>query len=303
MSGGDSTGSPKDCETAPRLLATVERDRGTAAPVPAQLLIIEEPPVANVASLPEPATRLEPDLATATTPVTPVIGGGSFDDAPTVTPGTYTETLLPGEQVFYRVRLDFGQQLVATVDAPSPGTPSTPTFLRLRALLYGPDRTMFARSIGTPYHTGNLDRDTSTVLIGGYTPTVLYRNRETLKPEGTITSARRAASIAGYYYVSLAAAPLAGREQVAPVTVRVRIAVNGQPSGQPAYAGSAAAAPGATVTTGQASTQSGAGQAAVAASGQETSSTSALPWVVAGIVGIALAAGAAYGWRRRTRHT
>jgi Ca-activated chloride channel family protein len=49
----------------------------------------------------------------------PIVGGGSFNDAPRVEPGTYTDTVVSGETNFYRVALLRGQRLEAsaTVDA------------------------------------------------------------------------------------------------------------------------------------------------------------------------------------------
>jgi Ca-activated chloride channel family protein len=41
----------------------------------------------------------------------PVVGGGSFADAPLLEPGAYRDTMLPGERLFYGVRLEPGQQL------------------------------------------------------------------------------------------------------------------------------------------------------------------------------------------------
>jgi hypothetical protein len=42
---------------------------------------------------------------------TPVVGGGSFNTAPLIGPGTYRDTLLPGERLFYGVKLEAGQRL------------------------------------------------------------------------------------------------------------------------------------------------------------------------------------------------
>src|SRR5215212_1581126 len=42
---------------------------------------------------------------------TPVVGGGSFNTAPLIGPGTYRDTLLPGERLFYGVKLAAGQRL------------------------------------------------------------------------------------------------------------------------------------------------------------------------------------------------
>jgi hypothetical protein len=44
---------------------------------------------------------------------TPIAGGGSFNDAPVLTPGRYTDTLRGGEQLFYAVTLKPGQMLTA----------------------------------------------------------------------------------------------------------------------------------------------------------------------------------------------
>jgi hypothetical protein len=42
---------------------------------------------------------------------TPVVGGGSFNTAPVIGPGTYRDTLLPGERLFYGIKLEAGQRL------------------------------------------------------------------------------------------------------------------------------------------------------------------------------------------------
>jgi hypothetical protein len=52
-----------------------------------------------------------PAAATAQTQGTPVVGGGSFADAPLLEPGSYRDTILPGERLFYGIRLEPGQQL------------------------------------------------------------------------------------------------------------------------------------------------------------------------------------------------
>jgi len=43
----------------------------------------------------------------------PIAGGGSFNDAPVLKPGRYTDTLRGGEQLFYAVELKPGQKLNA----------------------------------------------------------------------------------------------------------------------------------------------------------------------------------------------
>ncbi|MGI9094817.1 MAG: hypothetical protein ACR2F4_04470 [Thermoleophilaceae bacterium] len=50
---------------------------------------------------------------------TPIVGGGSFNTAPLIEPGRYTDTVVSKETNFYRVRLQKGQRMEvsATVDA------------------------------------------------------------------------------------------------------------------------------------------------------------------------------------------
>jgi hypothetical protein len=47
----------------------------------------------------------------ASTPREPVVGGGSFANAPLLHPGRYRDTILPGERLYYGVRLETGQRL------------------------------------------------------------------------------------------------------------------------------------------------------------------------------------------------
>ena len=49
--------------------------------------------------------------AQASAPREPVVGGGSFADAPLLEPGRYRDTMLPGERLYYGVRLEPGQRL------------------------------------------------------------------------------------------------------------------------------------------------------------------------------------------------
>jgi hypothetical protein len=49
--------------------------------------------------------------AQTSAPREPVVGGGSFADAPLLETGRYRDTILPGERLFYGVRLEPGQRL------------------------------------------------------------------------------------------------------------------------------------------------------------------------------------------------
>ena len=42
---------------------------------------------------------------------TPVVGGGSFNAAPILAPGSYSDTVLPAEYIYYAIRVGAGQRL------------------------------------------------------------------------------------------------------------------------------------------------------------------------------------------------
>ena len=298
-------GNSEECRRAPRLLATVQRTEGTATPVPVQLLVMEEPAATDTATLPEPTERRgAPGTAPASDRFDPIAGGGSFDDAATVNPGNYTETLLPGEQVFYRAHVEFGQQLVATVDAPMSGTSAGPAFVRLQTHVFGPDRAVLPRASGSPEESAYLDDSNPTAEIGGYSPTVMYRNRETDTPEGDLDPAVvRAASIAGYYYVSVSSTPLLSSDKATPVTVRLRFSVTGQPDGKPQYAGPSSAGGGPPTTSSAATSPAvvgGSGQPTAASSTASSTTDGDLSWVLwVGLAAVVIAAvGGVVGVRR-----
>jgi Ca-activated chloride channel homolog len=45
---------------------------------------------------------------------TPVVGGGSYNDAPLLDPGSFSDTILPGERLFYGFKVEPGQSLHVT---------------------------------------------------------------------------------------------------------------------------------------------------------------------------------------------
>jgi hypothetical protein len=60
----------------------------------------------------------------------PIAGGGSFNDAPVLEPGSYADTLRGGEQLFYGVELERGQKVTAT--ATIEGRSTTSYFMDLK---------------------------------------------------------------------------------------------------------------------------------------------------------------------------
>jgi Ca-activated chloride channel family protein len=49
--------------------------------------------------------------AAAQTTYTPVVGGGSFNAAPVLQPGSYSDTVLPAEYIYYAIKVGAGQRL------------------------------------------------------------------------------------------------------------------------------------------------------------------------------------------------
>lgn len=106
-----STGSyaGEACAEADELLAQVSFN-GPATPF--SLKVRGYPEVEGYDTLPGPADPEQARMETVTLEGrgTPVIGGGSFEDAPTLEPGTtYSDTLRPREQLIYKVPVGWGQ--------------------------------------------------------------------------------------------------------------------------------------------------------------------------------------------------
>jgi Ca-activated chloride channel homolog len=108
--------SDVDLGAEPRFLSRQQKS------APVEIAVAEEPPIRNLAILPEPLTSYD-DKGTAVEPSRPVrtiLGGTAFSNAPVLASGTFTDSLAVGETVVYRVRLETGQRLRVTVDTPAP---------------------------------------------------------------------------------------------------------------------------------------------------------------------------------------
>lgn len=79
-------------------------------------------------------------LAPAAQAATPVIGSGSLNDAPVIEPGEYADTILPGEHLFYAVRVEEGQRLALTASTPLTGERFRDLVALLRFTPLGPLR-------------------------------------------------------------------------------------------------------------------------------------------------------------------
>lgn len=226
------------CAREPLVLALQRKSLlGNKRSAPVEILVRAEPPILNLASLPEGVTSYDGKAAgvDATKPRRRVVGGTSFTDAATLRPGSWSDAPTVGETVFYRVRLEPGQRLRVSVKAPAPRGSfdlDAADVITPALLLFAPSRARLARQPGQIQGDGSASFRLAS-------PEVRVRNREVGTSPDTgdagLDSASMA-SVAGDYFVAFEAqplqAPLTGR--VLPISLNV--AVDGRPEGQPAYA-------------------------------------------------------------------
>lgn len=229
---------------------------------------------ASSAALPVPAE----------TPARTVAAGFSFNDAPEVAPGTYSDAIVPGETRYWRVRLGWGQRLSYRVTVPSqPGVGIQSAALYtdiaspLRAKLEQPsDNHRYALIGGTEDQT----------ISGSSAAPVRYENREASSP-----------SISGYsvdgdYYLVLDASYPMGR---GPFTMpyRLTVATEGAVESGPSYVGDPAAS--ATSSPAPSPAAGSSSPAAVTGSGRSATRPAGdwrVLWTAAAAVGAVVVAGA-----------
>lgn len=228
------------CAESDRVLLVIA-GRGTTGPGggwDAELTIDEEPAVDDRSELP-PADKAA-DLSNQSTwrgsaEATKVVGGTGFPDAPTVQTGVYSDTIVPGERLLYRVPAEFGQRVVSDLHFPrtDPATSNAlnelPTGqikgLGVGGQIYGPGRATLNR--GDELIVARVVQGIKGVSLALKTPEVRYLNR-------TVDSLR-GASTAGYYYIEVNAAK-DDNNQAYTIPFQLKVDVQGEPSGEPEYA-------------------------------------------------------------------
>lgn len=229
-SGASASAGP--CAAEPLVLGLTRNpvSRSTRT-VPVEIRIAEEPAITNLSGLPESVKSYDGQgkKVTAAKSAKPALGGSSFSNAEELAVGSWSDSVAVGETVMYRVRLETGQTLRATLDAPAPKSSWELTGAETvlpDIELYTPSRVQLRR-LFTPIQA----RRTAVLTVA--TPEVRVRNREYPSSTGERV---RSASVAGDYYVAVGLQPgqadLGGRV----MPIRLSIAVDGQASGQPVYA-------------------------------------------------------------------
>jgi len=267
------------CAAGGRLYLKVTRvgDAFAAQALPLELAFRLEPAVTDPGS---PAVaELAPQLpAPAAAKPVEIDGGTSFNDAPRLEPGTYTETVGSGETRYYRVRLGWGQRLTYRVGIP--GQPGLGIQAgALYATIASPLRQPAEPSSGSD----------SSILVGrddhelsGSTPArVRYANRD------AAGSRVQPYSVDGDFYLVLDLSYPIGIEMPFSVPLTITVATDGATEPGPTYAANPATY--------------GATPATAAAAPARPEPTSGLPgWALAAAAGVAgIAAVAALALRRR----
>jgi Ca-activated chloride channel family protein len=176
------------------------------------------------------------DAVRASKPQQAILGGTSFTNSAEMTQGTWTDSPTIGETVFYRVHLETGQRLRVTVEMPASRDSwhlDSADAVSPRLLLYAPSRVQLA-------HQDASLQGSNAVTMTLASPEVRVRNRELGRSSsgsaaGTLDAAS-SASVAGDYYVALQLEPLQEYLSGRVIPVRLSLAVDGQPAGQPQYA-------------------------------------------------------------------
>ncbi|MEW2391324.1 hypothetical protein AB0933_23540 [Streptomyces venezuelae] len=174
---------------------------------------------------------------------TPREGGTSFNDARGLEKGVWGADIKPGETLFYRVPVDWGQQLSVSAELGSSSGGSGGGGVGTGATGAGPgrDRGYVSSALVTSLHNPVRAQveDSDTAYDGKQKssslkplPPVAYGNRFALTDE---VAAMR---FAGWYYVSVHLSPdVAEKFGDAPLDLTLRVDVEGSPRPGPAYAG------------------------------------------------------------------
>ncbi|MEV3989708.1 hypothetical protein AB0J57_12470 [Streptomyces sp. NPDC049837] len=154
-------------------------------------------------------------------------GGAGFFDATGLTEGEWTDRIEPGQSLFYRVPVDWGQQIFASADL---GSSSGRGFVggALDMTLFNPMQGVVTSANSVSYDGEQKSADLEPL------PPVKYENR--------FDSSSRFENMrfAGWYYLRVSLSPKVGEEfGKKPYGLTLRINVKGTPKAAPAYDGPA----------------------------------------------------------------
>ncbi|GAA1499727.1 hypothetical protein GCM10009802_53970 [Streptomyces synnematoformans] len=201
---------------------------------PLELRFMAEPPLAESG----PTTPPDPGSIPTQPPPPPTgqaerrAGGTGFNDAVGIAHGVWTDRIRPGDTHFYRVPLDWGQQLFLQTEFGTTRVEDDTAYASdgVRVDFYNPARGFVATDDETYYGD-----DPAAIQAMG--PPVAYENRYAAygRDSGNV-------GFAGWYYVAVSVTEEVGEFADGPVPVVLRTTVEGEPQAGPVYDGDAAAA-------------------------------------------------------------
>ncbi|WP_159048611.1 hypothetical protein [Streptomyces sp. NRRL F-4489] len=242
------------CDTAGRYLLVVERHAAhgaDAARWPVELMFHVEHPLAKGATPAPPAADYGAggkDAALPTTAPRDAAGGTGFNDARPLGPGVWRDRILPGQTLWYKVPVGWGQQLRYDVEfagAPRSGHGSPYSFAGTQ--VYTPFRAPVGNGTGVfnpqvPYNGRAASLSMGTVPVSW---TNRYEARSNIKP----------AHAAGDFTIAVTLGARAAEiAKDAPVGVVLRVAVLGRAEAGPEAAARSRAEGGGTGSPGTGAT-------------------------------------------------
>jgi Ca-activated chloride channel family protein len=222
-----ASGYPKACPQQGALIVKIQRI-GTAyvgQELPMEIVVRREPP-ADGTAVPPPAAKQ--DGAEAPTHGSPVIlvGGSSFNDAPEIASGTtYTDSIVTGENRYFRIPLQWGQRFTYLLTPTGPAQPALFPGAIAWMDVFNPVRDGVSM---TRYDTGGeiwFTDDPPDPFTASTPYPVRYTNRE--------MSDSRGYSLDGDYYLRLSAN--LNVEEPSTTAYLLTVVVSGDPEPGPVY--------------------------------------------------------------------
>ncbi len=263
--------------------------KGGAAEVPVELSVVVEP-ASDSASLPEPHNAVQPVPAAQPAPDSPTVEPGySYGTATSITEGSYSSALIPNELHIYKIELDYGQQLAATLKLGDYERDGAGIGLQLNAT--NPLRTAidFAEG-GNGYRNGIHSSITSggKALEASMAAPVRFTNRESTEEK------IQTLFLNGDYYLLVSSDAHGNENHDFEIPYTLAVEVTGTPEDGPTLLTASTPTPTATAEPDTAGMED-------ASAEQEPESAGAMPWILGGAGVLLLGGLAAYVLLRRTR--
>ncbi|WP_162891320.1 VWA domain-containing protein [Aeromicrobium sp. A1-2] len=221
-----------DCGAGPYVL-TVQPPKVEGVK-PLEILVRTEPEVLNGAQLTESSSSQGYGDVTGPAdngPITPVLGSVSFTGAPALDAGRYSDTIVAGETLMYRVRdVGWGQQAVCDLTlGAADGAVSSANVRATQARVYGPFRTEVTEVLGKGDDGVYAGKDLTLHVAS---PALAYANRQSRN------KVLRGSDSAGDVYcgVSVRATSSKNDVEIGEIPLTLSVAVVGDVAGAPEFA-------------------------------------------------------------------